>query len=388
MNSINTFVSNLVTTCQHDKLIREDGKRLTLFDRIADFFRKKHKDDHFKASCQRLLEASSNRTIICLSANESIEVLMHFLQIQKQIKNQSIKRDCHQFLQETEKNLLNKEALNQFAQSVFKDIESNLKKWSKRKIECKIRKLDVMMECYAKYPDEKKTIGELRIKRANLRGVASPHQLSDKDQLDILIKGFQRKEDEATDSLIQFLATHNPQPKDIPRLAKLASTKNGLSHENLLKLRTVLEKRLKDRTPKNWENYGVLRVNLLEAFVLNPTQTPLIDSLKRIRKGKIFFQNQLDLEEEAISIPRWYHATTQAGINGIIAAGEIQVRHQRAYKGVWVSNQREASYGAYVLALSNKITDIDAKISCKISHKIIRHLIKIFFYLNFSLKKP
>ncbi len=214
---------------------------------------------------------------------------------------------------------------------------------------------------------DKKLILDLKVKCANLpcpieRSSFQNLLLNEKDQLDILIEGLQRKENETVDLLVQFLHTESPPVDDISRLAKLVSAKSGLSQENLLKLRGVLETRLKDQPPQDWEDYRNVKTYLESAFLLNPGQTNFINSLKRISTSKVFFKNQLGLEEDMILIPRWYHATSKMGITGILTEGEIQVRHAKAFKGAWVSSEREESFGNYVLSISNKITNLDPQV--------------------------
>lgn len=85
-----------------------------------------------------------------------------------------------------------------------------------------------------------------------------------------------------------------------------------------------------------------------------------VDSLNRIVKTKIFFESQSELDEEMIFIPRWYHATKLTGFHGIVQGKNIEVRHEQAYKGAWVSSQREGSFGGYVFSLSNKISRLSS----------------------------
>lgn len=185
--------------------------------------------------------------------------------------------------------------------------------------------------------------------------------LNEKNQLNILIDGFQRNENEKIELLVTFLKNNNPPSKDIPRLTKMVSIKSNLSKENRSKLKEILAFRLKDQSPKDWEDYISVKKQLESIFLLKPGTTDLIDSLKRISKGKVYFQNQSKLPEEMILIPRWYHATSQEGIKGIIRSGKIEVRHEKAFRGAWVSTQREG-FGPYVLSLSSKITQLDPSV--------------------------
>ena len=214
---------------------------------------------------------------------------------------------------------------------------------------------------------DKKLAQDLKVKCANLPCPAARTSypnlfLSEKEQLDILIEHLQKKENKEAEHLSEFLKTSNPSSSDISRLAKLVSVKSGLSDENRLKIKASLEIRLQDHSPRDWEDYREVNARLESIFLLDPGTTSLIDSLKRTGKSKLFFYNQIGLDENMILIPRWYHATHIYGINGILTSGEIQVRHEKAFKGAWVSTARESQFGSYALSLSNKITDLDPNV--------------------------
>jgi hypothetical protein len=517
MNPVD-FSNNLFLSCKNNSRIREDGKALTIFDRISDFFHGRHGYEHFLSMCDRCSQDSFVEKIKCLPKEEQIEILGRISQIQKKITNQTAKQQCDSYIQTVESNLLSKN-VDEYSDVLFKKILSDAKN-KKFKPDNHIRNLEELIQFFShdeesiskillkfsdylnetqSYPTEKqkqffhvvnekivnilifqeekilknnninenhynsypilfrlklendfrnlnkqevynsicnlKTLMDkhsdnvvfvknclqqidqflgnslfhskmhfslsemkkndllafrdfftiidtylpvisdsdrqlavdLKIKCANLpcpkvRPSFPNLFLSEKDQLDILIEGLQKKEDEATKQLSEFLKTNNPSISDISRLTKLVSIKSGLNDENRLKIRTALEVRLKDQSPKDWEDYRDVNARLENIFLLEPGTTPHIDSLKRICKSKLFFKNQLDLDENMIIIPRWYHATHRYGINGILTSGEIQVRHEKAFRGAWISTAREQGFGSYALSLSNKITDLDPSV--------------------------
>lgn len=509
------FVNNIYLTCKNNSRMREDGKALTIFDRISDFFYGKHGYDHFLSVCERFSQDSIVEKIKCLSKEEQIEILGRMRQIQKKITHQTSKQRCDLYIQKVESNLLSKKA-DEYSDAIFTTILNNAKN-KKYKVDDHIRNLEEVIHFfsddeesisrillkfrnflketqsastekqqkffslinekivnvllsqeekilqnhniqenhYNSYPilfrlklengfknsnksenynaicnlktlmdkhsdnvmfiqnclqqidkflgdslfhskmqlsemkkndllafkdfftiidthlptlSDKKLIIDLKIKCANLPcptvRTSFPNLfLSEKDQLDILIEGLQKKEDETTEQLSEFLKTSNPSLSDISRLAKLVSIKSGLSNENRLKIRASLEVRLQDQSPKDWEDYRDVNARLENIFLLEPGTTSHIDSLKRICKSKLFFKNQIGLDEDMILIPRWYHATHQYGINGILTSGEIQVRNKEdLFRGAWISTARE-HFGSYVLSFSNKVTDLDPNVS-------------------------
>lgn len=517
MNPVD-FAHNLFLTCKNNSTIREDGKALTIFDRISDFFHGRHKYEHFLSVCNRCSQNSFFEKIKSLPKEEQIEILGRIRQIQQKITNQTAKQQCDSYIQNVESNLLSKNA-DEYSAALFKNIISDAKN-KKHKPDNHIRNLEELIQAfsndeesiskillkfggyfnetlsystrkqkkffrtvnekivnilisqeekilqnnnihenhYSAYPilfrlklhydfrnlnkkeiynsicnlktlmdrhsnnlvfvknclhqidkflshslfhskmtfslsemkkndllafggfftildtylpmisDSNKQLAmDLKIKCANLPcpKVRTSFQnlfLSEKDQLDILIEGLQKKEDKETEQLSEFLKNNNPSISDISRLAKLVSIKSALNDENRLKIRTALEIRLKDRSPKDWEDYKDVNARLENIFSLDPGTTAHIKSLKRICKSKLFFKNQLGLDEDMILIPRWYHATHRYGINGILTLRKIQVRHGRVFRGAWVSTRREQNFGSYALSLSNKITDLDPNV--------------------------
>ena len=228
-------------------------------------------------------------------------------------------------------------------------------------VDCHMTSIDISSS------ENAKLINDLKIKFANLPcptvRSAYPHLLlTEKDQLDIIIGGLQSEEDRIIHSLVEFLLSNNPSGWDIHRLAKLVSEKSGLNDINRRALRLVFKERLKDQSPSNWEDFLTVRACLENAFLEKQGSTPLINDLARTSKAKVFFKSQVGLEEDMILIPRWYHATSRRGITGILRSGEIQVRHEKAFSGAWVSTHIESNFGEYTVSLSKKVADIDPNV--------------------------
>lgn len=232
----------------------------------------------------------------------------------------------------------------------------------KRDLLC-LKGLFGMLDKYMPAVDSHKVLLDLRVKCANLPcpavRTAFPNLfLSEKDQLDILIAGLQEREDKEIQILSRLIrAPMNPTANDLYQLAKLVSSKSGLSQDNRLQLRMLLSSRM--GAPQDWDDFRQVKDALDKAFLLHPGKQSLCNDLKRISKAKMFFRQQLGLSEEMIMIPRWYHATHQLNIQGIIGKRGIEVRHEKAYRGAWISTQREASFGRYVLSLSNRIVQMN-----------------------------
>lgn len=209
----------------------------------------------------------------------------------------------------------------------------------------------------------------LKVKLANLpcpaaRSFFPNVTLSEKEQLNILIEGFQRKENETVELLVQFLTNNNnPTKSDRSRIAKLVHSNSTLSDANRLKLRDALSKRLQAQTPKDWDEKANVLTCLDNVFQFNSQSTYIISVLRISSKAKKFFSNQLGLEEGMILIPRWYHATSVTGIHGILQTGEIEVHHRGMFQGAWISSHREEGYGDYVLSLSDRVTSLSPRVN-------------------------
>lgn len=221
--------------------------------------------------------------------------------------------------------------------------------------------------------ENSKLIMSLKIKFANLptrrkRTDFNNLFLSEKDQVKYLEKKLQKKEDEMTDILSLLLKIDGFFVTDVKKLAKLASAKSDLSNENRLKIRSALEISLKENCPENWEDYRDVKALLENISLLKEEKISYVENLKKTCKSKAFFSNQLDLDEDMIHIPRWYHTTNSVGVDGIIDLEEIQVRHERNFKGAWVSTERENAFGDYTFSFNNKIVDPNKKIVIGFEH--------------------
>lgn len=188
--------------------------------------------------------------------------------------------------------------------------------------------------------------------------------LSETDQLTILIDHFKSKENTKIDKIINVL--DQIRQKDLSKIAKMAAVESSrLSKINQFKLQNALDKLMGIHAPSNWSQqcdvYKSLENHLKFCDLVKNGK--IIDKLWRTSKAKQFFEKQLGRTEDEIQIPRWYHATKHnQDINffdPIIAGGKVEVMHNGTFRGAWVSNRREASYGDSVLAFSHRIAKID-----------------------------
>ena len=88
----------------------------------------------------------------------------------------------------------------------------------------------------------------------------------------------------------------------------------------------------------------------LDQQELNPKDRPVLtDLLQR-------YFNYLEKVEKGykVRLPRYYHATNKDGFINILKSGEIQVRHQKMYKGAFVSTKPE-KFGPYVFVFGRDI---------------------------------
>ncbi len=233
---------------------------------------------------------------------------------------------------------------------------------------------------------------QLKIKLANLPLIDDidrldfPHaHLSETDQLNLLIAHFEKKEADTVQIVIQQFKdykTKNLTEQEVKKLAKLASeNRSHLANVNKYTLQDELKDFLKHQAPANWDNDQKVYEVLKKFF--NPTPNPYgyqqynnynynynqnapavngILTLYRTSKARRFFDDQFGLEEHEIQIPRWYHATKPDAIQNIIRTGRIEVRHQQAFKGVWVSTQREVTFGDYTLTFNHRIAKLDPEV--------------------------
>ncbi len=275
---------------------------------------------------------------------------------------------------------------NFLTQTVFSERYS-LSEKSKGSLLVAFKEIFPLVNTYIKDIDDPELALQLKIKCSNLPCATSRSKypetvLSENEQLEALLNGLQSKEEKSIQSLIVSLEAKKRIPQhDVSRLAKLVSREgeSGLSHENLMKLREAL---LLGSTAASlqWDNLEAVREFIVNNYeiqteskfvqtivawfkkrlkIYTKPQPTLIESIARNCKAKTFFSKQLGIDESLIHIPRWYHATNHAF--AIIQSGHIEVRHQKLFKGAWVSDEREPLFGSYTLALSHRISKLDSK---------------------------
>lgn len=162
--------------------------------------------------------------------------------------------------------------------------------------------------------------------------------LSKKDQVTVLAEELERQEDKAVEALLKLLKTRNYKvsKKDHHRMTKLVK---HLSLPNASKIETIIL----ELKPRRWFS------------------SARIGQLKRLIKAKAFFEDQLDLQEDEIAIPWWYHSTRKNGIEGITTEKTLRVAHHRTFKGAWVANVRKDPggigfyFGDYTIGFTEEI---------------------------------
>lgn len=505
------FINNIIITCRTDEVIREDGKALRWWNRLADYFRGAHTEDRFQTSCIRLIENSL--VIGELPPADRLNIATRYRQIAQQLQGDNKEEinsyvdqieklafgsphDVHQIadpilqeLVETNKarnsrqrdraiqkfeflvryvggetpvlsKIMNKwidfdkgtntdvrfatESDRALTQRIFTQVDKNLgaaprdnktlKEYlylSTHLLKHAIARRDfievqkhlqniqkILSQLGDKHPlvrttlndlqevltsNKKGTLGalfisssemdkellaqaqglfllfnqyihlfnpkkilEIKLRLANLPAPGPRENypnlvLTQKEQLEILVARLQSEENQHVSELAEFLIKHNPAAVDAARLATFVGSKSALSPENRDKLRAALVARLLPQALVNWDDWRGVRNALRIEFLQNPGQTPLIQQLKREIKAKTFFQSQVDLDESMILIPRWYHATSQRNITGILSGGKIEVRHEKAFSGAWVASQREQEFGEYVISLGQRVENIDPR---------------------------
>lgn len=180
---------------------------------------------------------------------------------------------------------------------------------------------------------------------------------SQKDQVTVLCKHLQNKEDFKVNSLIADLK--NLSRKDCHQLAKLVSPQGYLSQTNREAIKKTLMEIGSGGTLIDWDNVKEVETYLLELFLPESGKKDIIAGLTRTSRSKKFFQDQLNLDESMIIIPRWFHSTSRlSAIKGILKTN-LEVRHERVYRGAWVSSQIEHQYGHYTLAYRDQIKSLD-----------------------------
>lgn len=119
-----TFSTNLYLSCKSNSIIREDGTALTVFDRISDFFHRKHGHDHFVSVCKNASQHTCIEKIKALPKEEQLEIIGRIRQIQKKITDTTSKAQCDTYIQKVESALLSKDLneVKQYADAAFNKI--------------------------------------------------------------------------------------------------------------------------------------------------------------------------------------------------------------------------------------------------------------------------
>ncbi len=224
----------------------------------------------------------------------------------------------------------------------------------------------------------------LKVKLANLplrdevnRSKGFPNvYLKEQDQLRILIDHFEKEEEKHITLVTQNLHKKFTE-NDIHKLSKIVSKKQThLRIDHRQRLQDALIKQMGHKAPANWDDSAEIENDLKKFFKpVSSNNNPgyhynygmQIDdqdilSLHRANKAKEYFASQLNLDEDQIQIPRWYHATSYQNLKPIIDSGKILVLHRQAYNGAWVSTQREISMGECVFVFNHRITEIDPNV--------------------------
>ena len=166
------------------------------------------------------------------------------------------------------------------------------------------------------------------------------------------------------DFINEYLKTSRVPSQHLSILIELVEDTSDLSDENRTKLRKALTSQLPNNT-FDWNNRENLTEALAPLLVYNPKQ-PIVLQIQRICLTKQFFLKQVGLPADMVFIPRWYHATR--AVEAILTSSQIEVRHEKLFKGAWVSTQREPDFGPYVLSLSERIEQIDPRASIHFEH--------------------
>lgn len=74
----------------------------------------------------------------------------------------------------------------------------------------------------------------------------------------------------------------------------------------------------------------------------------------------IYWFNRSELEENAkhtanIEVGSYYHATSETALQSILKGRKVEVRHEKAYRGAFVSTEPELSFGKCVLVFNRNI---------------------------------
>jgi hypothetical protein len=197
--------------------------------------------------------------------------------------------------------------------------------------------------------------------------------LTEQEQLELLVNHLQSEEDKNLSTIITNLYKRFS-TKDVKKLARLASNKqNLLSSTNKLKLQSALAKRMGGQAPANWNDFETVQNDLNRFFNQNniyvgyhygyAQEDDNILNLHRASKAKQYFVKQMGWPDDKIQIPRWYHATDhQVSVAPIIHSGQVNVLHEKAFEGAWVSSQRETMFGNSVFVFNHRIVKLDPNV--------------------------
>jgi hypothetical protein len=235
---------------------------------------------------------------------------------------------------------------------------------------------------------------KLKIKLANLplhkdidRASFSNIYLTEREQLNLLIVHFQKRETEAVDLAIQYFAFNGPlNMQDVKRLARFVTKdQSPLAQKNVEKIRGELQKLMGKAAPKRWDDKSAVREALNHFF--NPRQNfsrpqsfyqshfynrchedlykklPVgINALHLACQAKRYFEDQMGKPDDEILLPRWYHATDYPNVRKIVKSKKIKVLHRQAFNGAWVSDQREPTMGDCTFVFTHNVSLVDPNV--------------------------
>ena len=185
--------------------------------------------------------------------------------------------------------------------------------------------------------------------------------LSQRNQLEILMTHFQLKQEKYLKHSIDLISKQQFNLNDVKKLIKLASysTDQLMSDDKIDELQSAIVDQIPE-VSSCWNKKDDMQRALNKGICGWSQQTQstvIIKKLYRASKAWSFFKNQVNLSDEQIQIPRWYHATNY--YNEIIDSGKVEVRHEKAFKGAWVSTQPELCFGDSVLAFNHRVNRLD-----------------------------
>ncbi len=116
-----SFFDNLARTCSGDSLIRSDGKKLSIFNRIIDFFLGKSRGDHLLAVCTKL--SQSMKEFSNLDIDKQLDILGRIHQILDKIHNKELLKKCAPLIHEVEEAVIKNRSLASLSDEVFNKIK-------------------------------------------------------------------------------------------------------------------------------------------------------------------------------------------------------------------------------------------------------------------------